>query len=154
MCVCVCVCAYPATDVAVMIVCLQFRLSCAIVPAIRIEMPNMSFTSSSHLRLGLPLSRLPAVLPSSQFTSTSRYQYNLLCSAFKSFYFNGPEFLKLMPCANKSHNLRSKQQHLISTPTADFTFSFAAASKFNNLPESLRRITNFKSFKTCVKTFF
>ena len=57
-------CAYPGSDVAVMPVFLNVRLSWANVPAPCIDVFSIPFTSSSHLLLGRPLPRLSATLPS------------------------------------------------------------------------------------------
>jgi hypothetical protein len=86
-----------------------------------------------------------------QFTSTSRYQYNLLCSAYKCINSNGPQFLKLQLCENATHNLRSNSQHRLSTLFEDLSFACAASTSFNNLPASIRQLNNFNSFKKHLK---
>ena len=88
-----------------------------------------------------------------QFTTATRFKYNLLCSAFKSFNLDGPDFLKLQPCINTLHNLRSSKQHLVSTIIADSSYAHAASTSFNNLPANIRNINTLQVFKTAITKF-
>ena len=90
----------------------------------------------------------------------ARIEYKVLANTWKAVNNQAPEYLKsLIKNKESSRHLRSSNSGLLSIPKVntgnswgDRAFSIAGPTLWNKLPQSLRQINNYNSFKRQLKT--
>ena len=79
-------------------------------------------------------------------------ELNIFKLAHKSLYDERfPEYLKLILHKVSAYSLRSSIVPVLSIPRESGTFQHSAATIFNKLPVAIRNITEYNSFRGCIK---
>ena len=88
-----------------------------------------------------------------------RIQYKILVITFKALHDMAPQYIsELLNHSQHEMSLRSNSKNLLVIPfhshatTGDRSFSFAAPSLWNNLPQECRDATTLANFKSLLKT--
>ena len=91
-----------------------------------------------------------------------RSKHKILCLVHKCIFGNAPQYLKDLIAdkqQNTTHNLRSnRMQSLLDKPTtykktfADRSFSILGPKLWNSLPNTLRTVESYESFRKQLKT--
>ncbi|XP_046550024.1 uncharacterized protein LOC124259852 [Haliotis rubra] len=89
-----------------------------------------------------------------------RITFKILCLAHRCLSGNTPGYLQdLLPIYSPTRSLRSESKLLCRMPNiktvryGQRSFSYAATSLWNSLPESIRRSPNLMSFRRHLKTY-
>ena len=88
-----------------------------------------------------------------------RITFKIACLTYKAKHLNQPPYLaELLTPYKPSRNLRSSDKNLLLIPLvknkqAEGSFSFAAPTIWNSLPESLRSASSYNTFHSHLKTF-
>ena len=100
-----------------------------------------------------PILRKLHWLPASQ-----RISYKIALVTYKTLHGYGPRYLSDLHLRHKpARDLRLPDKHLLSIPAIKSScgrrsFSFAAPSLWNSLPQALRSSTSLTSFRSALKT--
>ena len=79
-------------------------------------------------------------------------ELNIFKLAHNSLYDERfPEYLKLILHKVSPYSLRSSIVPVLSIPRESGTFQHSAATIFNKLPVAIRNITEYNSFRGCIK---
>ena len=85
-----------------------------------------------------------------------RIKYKILLLTFKALHWLAPSYItEILQPYRPSRSLRSASKRLLTIPSAKLkkSFSFAAPTIWNSLPEPIRNHDDISKVKTSIKTF-
>ncbi len=92
----------------------------------------------------------------------SRIEFKILLLTFKALHDDGPQYLEyreLLRTYSPARTLRSASKNLLEIPPTNLkthgprSFSVAAATLWNSVPQSIRSIITIETFKSQLKTY-
>ena len=124
---------------------------------------RIQLIQNSAARLIMQTSKRESITPILQqlhwLPIKQRLRYKILLLTFKSIHHQAPEYLSTILIKHEpSRTLRSSSRNLLVVPKSksklfDRSFSVAAPTEWNNIPDDLKLIDNVNAFKSKLKTF-